>query len=123
MAKIAIVMMSADDYAEGRGRMAHVITNAAAAEKAGHTVRILFEGQGVAWLKAWDTREHKFTQHYGPRFDEVKHLIAGTCSFCTLKRFDVAAHAESLAVPILGEEGGHHDLVGLIDEGFQILTY
>lgn len=122
MAKIAIVMMSADDYPEGRGRMAHVIHDAEALREAGHEVQIHFHGQGVSWLKAWDTRDHKFTQHYGERFDAIKDLVAGACSFCAEKRFDVAKHAVALGVPTRGD-GGHTNVAALIGDGFQILSY
>ena len=121
--KYALVMMSNSDYPEGRGRMVHVLQAALDLVEAGHEVKIHFHGAGVNWLTAFHERGDKFTQNYGPKFDAVKEHIAGTCQFCTEVRFDAAAGAKALGVPVVGGEGNHASLADIVADGSQILTF
>ena len=124
MSKFALIVRDINPP-QGRGKVAHAITNALALKEAGHEAKIYFEGQGVEWLSLFQKREDKFTQHYGERFDQAREagLLGGTCNFCTCVRFKVADSAEAYEVPLYGEDGQHGDLVGLITEGWQILSF
>lgn len=124
MAKYALIVR---DIAppQGRGKVAHTITNALALKAAGHEVKVLFEGQGVEWLALFHKRDDKFTQHYGPRFDEAHAagLLGGTCNFCTTVRFKVAKSATHYGVPLYGDEGQHGSLAPLLEDGYQVLSF
>ena len=124
MAKYALVIRDIEPP-QGRGKVAHTITNALALKAAGHDVKVLFEGQGVEWLALFQKREDKFTQHYGERFDEVHAagLLAGACNFCTTVRFKVTDSANQYEVPLYGEPGEHGSLVDLLQDGYQILSF
>ena len=50
---------------QGRGKVAHTLTNALALNASGHDVKVLFEGQGVEWLRLFEQREDGFSQGYG----------------------------------------------------------
>ena len=110
---------------QGRGKVAHAITNALALHEAGHEAKIYFEGEGVDWMRLFREREDGFTKHYGPRFDAAREagLIAGACNFCTQVRFKVGEHADALGIPMHGANGEHGDLVALLTQGYVILTF
>ena len=123
MQKIAIVVMSASDTPEGRGRMVHALYNANAFKDAGDEVKIIFDGIGVTWLGEFAKRDHPFTKNYGPKFDAVKDKILGACNFCSNVRFEVGDTVKELGIDFLGEDGSHHSLRDLIADGFQIITF
>ena len=124
MAKYALIVRDIEPP-QGRGKVAHTITNALELHAEGHDVKVLFEGQGVEWLALFQKREDKFTQHYGPRFDEAHGagLLGGACNFCTSVRFKVGDSAHHFGVPLYGEEGQHGSLVGFLNDGYQILSF
>lgn len=123
MAKYAILMLSADDYPEGRGRMAHAMVTAEGLLSKGHDVKILFQGQGVQWLRTWQQMEHPFAKNYRERFERIRPHIAGACAFCTDGRFKVGEEVRALDVSIRGADGGHDDMGDLIEEGYQLVTF
>ena len=122
MSKVAIVMLSASDTPEGRGRMVHAMYSARECKEAGDDVKLIFDGIGVTWLEAFSRREDQFTQHYGATFDEVKDTIVGACNFCATVRFDIGDTIEREGYTLLGEEGGHHSFRDLIENDYQIIT-
>ena len=124
MAKYALIIRDVQPP-QGRGKIAHTLTNALALKDAGHEVKVLFEGQGVEWLAQFQKREDNFTQHYGERFDKAHKagLLAGACNFCATVRFKVAENAEHWGVPLYGDDGAHGSLVSLLEEGYQILSF
>jgi hypothetical protein len=123
MSKIAIIVLADSETPEGRGRMAHAMTTAKELRDSDNEVRLLFEGIGVTWLKAFHLAEHPFVQNYAPLFEEVKDNIMGACHFCTAGRFDVAEHVEALNIPLLTEESTHFSVGSLVNEGYQIITF
>lgn len=124
MAKYILIIRDIEPP-QGRGKIAHTITNALELSAAGHEVKVLFEGQGVEWLSLFQKREDKFTQHYGSRFDEAHAagLFGGACNFCTTKRFKVADSADHFGVTLYGNDGQHGSLVSFIEEGYQVLSF
>lgn len=122
MSKVAIVVLTASDTPEGRGRMVHAMYSARELKEAGDEVKLIFDGIGVTWLEAFAKREDNFTQHYGETFDAIKDTIMGACNFCAMVRFDIKDTVKSEEYTLLGEEGGHHSLRDLITDGYQIIT-
>jgi len=123
MQKVAIIVLTASDTPEGRGRMIHALYTAKELKKAGDDVKLIFDGIGVTWLEAFAKRDDPFTQNYGEIFDAVKDKIMGACNFCASKRFDISDTIKTEGYTLLGEAGGHHGLRDLIADGFQLITY
>ncbi len=124
MAKYILIVRDIEPP-QGRGKLAHTLTNALALNDAGHQVKVLFEGQGVEWLKLFEDREDGFTNGYGARFDQAGEagLLAGACSFCASVRFKTADSAARLGVPLYGNEGEHGSLVPFLEDGWQVLSF
>ena len=123
--KYALVVMSetGEGSPGGQGRMLHALKAAQEFKAAGVPVRLFFHGIGVQWLEAFDTRADRFTQHYGPLFDDVRDTIAGACHFCAVTRFGAGAAAEHLGVPLLGQPGDHHTVAALIADGYHPIIF
>ena len=123
--KYALIVMSegGNEHPGGQGRMLHALKAAQAFRAAGVPVRLYFHGIGVHWLSLFETRPDKFTQTYGPLFDEVRDLIAGACHFCAVTRFGVGDAVDHLGLPLVGEPGDHHTLAAIVAEGYQPLIF
>jgi hypothetical protein len=123
--KYALVVMceNGEEHPGGQGRMVHALKAAKEFKAAGVPVRLYFHGIGVQWLTLFETRPDKFTQNYGPLFDEVRDVIAGACHFCAATRFGAGAAAERLHLPLLGQAGDHHTVAALIAEGYQPIVF
>jgi hypothetical protein len=106
----------------GQGRMLHAMTATKELAAAGEEVALWFHGIGVQWLTAFHLRDHKFTQVYGPLFDDVRPRIGGACEFCSVKRFGAAPAAEELGVKIVGGPNEHHTVAALIADGYQVIV-
>lgn len=125
MAKYALVVMSeqGEEHPGGQGRMLHAMSAAKTFKDAGEEVAIWFHGIGVGWLTAFAQADDAFTKHYGPLFAEVSDLIAGTCDFCTTRRFDAREGAEQLGVDVVGGDGQHHTVADLAAAGYTVMTF
>ena len=123
MTKVAIIILTAADTPEGRGRMIHAMTAAQELKEAGTEVKILFEGIGVTWLTAFHKQEEPFTQNYAPVFEAIKEDILGACNFCATGRFDAGEAAQALGIGLVGADGEHYSLGNLIAEGYQAISF
>ena len=123
--KYALVVMSehGDEHPGGQGRMLHALNTAKELKAAGVPVNIFFHGIGVQWLTVFESKPDKFTQNYGPLFDEVRDTIAGACHFCAATRFGAGEAAGRLGIPLLGQPGDHHTIATLIAEGYQPIVF
>ena len=123
--KYAVVVMSESGEANpgGQGRMLHALKTVQELKAAGVPVGMFFQGIGVQWLTAFDERTDKFTQHYGPLFDEVRDTIGGACNYCAATRFGAGDAVAHLGVPLLGQPGDHHSVGALIAEGYQPIVF
>ena len=122
MTRALLISLSAPDTAEGRGRMAHLITSACDLRDAGVQVEVYFAGIGVTWLAEFDQGDSPFARHYGEHFDAIRPLIAGACDFCASVRFKTAEAAARLGVPLLGD-GRHNSVAGRLADGYQIINF
>ena len=124
MAKYLLIIRDVEPP-QGRGNLAHTLTNALSLNDAGHDVKVFFEGQGVEWLKLFEERDDGFTQGYGQRFDQAHQagLLAGACNFCAAVRFNTSDSAERLGIPLYGDEGEHGSLVSFLEGGWHVLTF
>src|SRR5258707_11464338 len=108
--KYALVVMCETGEANpgGQGRMLHVLKTAKEFKAAGIPVGIFFHGIGVQWLTAFSERADKFTQVYGPLFDEVRDTIGGARHFFAATRLFARPAAEHFTVPLLGPPRDPH---------------
>jgi len=120
MDKYALVVMSehGEQNPGGQGRMLHALEAAREFKAAGVHAELFFHGIGVQWLTAFATPSDRYTEVYGPLFEEVRDMIAGACNFCAAKRFGAAEAAAGLGVPLLGGEGEHHTVAHLVADGY-----
>ena len=125
MEKYALVVMSETGEAHpgGQGRMLHALKAAEDFKSVGVPVNMFFHGIGVTWVTAFDGRADRFTQAYGPLFDNVRDTIGGACHFCAATRFDASESAARLGVPLLGEPGEHHTVAALVADGFRPIVF
>jgi predicted peroxiredoxin len=123
--KYAIIVMSenGEEHPGGQGRMVHALKTAKEFKAAGVPVKMFFHGIGVQWLTMFDTKPDKFTQNYGPLFDEVRDTIGGACHFCAATRFGAGEAAERLGVPLLGKPGDHHTIASVVADGYQPIVF
>lgn len=125
MAKYALVVMAEHGEAHpgGQGRMLHAMYAARDLRAAGEEVSVWFHGIGVTWLTAFEARDDKYTQVYGPLFDEIRDLVGGACDFCASRRFAAAESADRLGVPLAGGDGEHHTVAALVRDGWQVISF
>jgi hypothetical protein len=123
MAKVAIIVLSSTEVPESHGRLIHALMDGKALKDAGHDVKLVFEGIGVTWLQAFHVREHPVTKGYGAEFDALRPHIHGACDFCTTQRFKVQDDVKALDIPLLGGDGHHFNVSGLVGEGYQVINY
>ncbi len=123
--KYALLVMSenGDQHPGGQGRLVHALKTAKDLKAAGIPVKIFFHGIGVQWLTAFETKPDRFTQNYGPLFDELKDVMGGACHFCAATRFKASDSAAKLGVPLVGNPGDHHNVASLVADGYQLLTF
>jgi hypothetical protein len=123
--KYAIIVMSENGEANpgGQGRMLHALKTAQEFKAAGVPVNIYFHSIGVLWLNAFEAKADKFTQNYGPLFEEVRDTMAGACHFCAATRFGAGEAAGRLGIPLLGKPGDHHTIATLVAEGYQPIVF
>jgi hypothetical protein len=125
MSRYALVVMSetSEDHPGGQGRMLHALQAAAEFQASGVEFSLWFHGIGVTWLTAFEQRQDRFTQVYGPVFDSIRGAVGGACEFCAVKRFAAESSAKTLGVPLVGGRGEHHTVAHLIADGYQVLTF
>ena len=123
MAHHAIVVLAPEDTPEGRGRILHALHTAQHLSKAGERVEIYFDGIGVTVPDAFLERSNRFTENYGPLFDSLKPSFAGACDFCARVRFEATEGTAAYEMPLLGGEGKHHSLAGLLQQGATVTTF
>ncbi len=75
------------------------------------------------WLKAFDEKADKYTQHYAALFEEIKDVIGGACNFCSVRRFVSEKSATNLGVVLVGEADEHHTIADLVKQGYQPATF
>lgn len=95
----------------------HVLLNALELKKAGHEVKIIFEGESV-------TLPQVLEQDKNPLYLEAKRLglIAGVCFACS-KQLNVYEFNKELPFPLLDEMKGHAGILPYVSEGYEVLTF
>lgn len=116
MAKFAIILQAGPNEP---ARAWHALLYGEELQEAGHEVRILFDGAGTTWVKAFADPGH---MHH----DEFERLlgsgaIAGACSYCSAA-FAVRDDVAAAHVPLHDERDGHPRIAPLVADGFTLLV-
>jgi hypothetical protein len=116
--KIAIILLADTTTPGDMGRMANAFTTAREFAEAGDEVRFIFDGAGVKWVGELVNPEHK----YHKLLAAVRDHVHGVCHYCA-KAYQVADQVEKAGFPFSDEFSGHPSLRGLVERGFQIITF
>ncbi len=87
-------------------------------KRAGDEVRIVFDGAGTQGLAALSDPDHQ--AHV--LLLAVKERILGACAYCS-RAFGVKEILEARGFPFLSEFHDHPSLRGLLEEGYQLVTF
>lgn len=94
----------------------HVLLNALALHQAGHTVRIILEGQAV-------TLPRQLVQEQNALYQQAveQGLFAGVCQACS-KQLGELEYNSALPYPLLADMNGHAGMQAYANGGFAILV-
>lgn len=117
MTKVAIVLLTGTAGGEG-AKALHALLLAGQLKEAGEEVKLIFDGAGTGWIDEFTNPESRFHALYS----QVKALgaIDGVCDFCAGHYSDKAL-VEKEGLSLRGEAQGHPNIVGLIQQGYQII--
>ena len=124
MTKTIVAILNPGESPADNGRTIHALKLARGLKQAGADVKVIFEGQGVSWIRRFTARDedsHPFVKHYGSVFDDVRD-ITSACNMCC-KRFDAEEHVRSAEIPILGEGQEHVDIAAFVLDGYQVINH
>jgi hypothetical protein len=118
MSKLAIIVMADTDTAEAMGRVANAFMLLSEAVEAKAEYKFIFEGAGTKWIDALEDESHKLHGMY----KGLKQHITGVCSFCAAA-FGVKSSVEKAGIKLIAEYNQHPSLLGIVNEGYQIVTF
>lgn len=95
----------------------HVLLNALDLHEAGHTVRIIFEGETV---KLPPMLHEEGNPLYKQCLD--LDLIAGVCQACS-HQLGVLNAIKALGLPLLNDMSGHAGMKPFIEDGFDVMVF
>lgn len=117
MSKIAIFVHATDNEL---GRALHSLVYTKELHDGGHEVKLIFDGQGVLWIRKFEDQGHVAN----PLYKAVKKLgVIEACEHCA-NSFEVKESTEKSSISFSRDNGidGHASISKLIDEGYQIIT-
>lgn len=118
MAKAAIVILAGTETHEGLGRMFNGLETAREfAETEGDEVKVVFDGAGTEWVSELADPEGDYAELYETIEDDVV-----VCEYCA-GAFEVEDEVEAAGVPTANEHNGHPSIRGLVDEGYEVITF
>jgi hypothetical protein len=117
MSKIAIFVHATENEL---GRALHSLVYTQDLHEAGHQVKLIFDGQGVLWIKRFEDQNHAAN----PLYKAVKKLgLIEVCEHCA-NSFDVKESTEQSNISFSrdNDKDGHASISKLVGEGYQIIT-
>jgi hypothetical protein len=118
MAKVAAVILAGTDAASDLGRVVNGLEVAKEAQEKEGDARVVFDGAGTQWVGKLSDAAHD----YRDLFSSVRPSVQGACAYCS-EAYGVKESVEANDVELLGAFDGHPSIAGLIDEGYQVLTF
>lgn len=114
--KIAIICHAGP---QDGARAWHALLYAKELAEHGHAVRLIFDGAGATWARAYEKPE---TRHHDT-WEALKKLgvVTAVCDFCATA-FGVHDDTVKSGLPHLGEYNGHPSFAALVEQGFQVIV-
>jgi hypothetical protein len=118
MAKAAIVILAGSESHENLGRMFNALETAREFEETrGDQVRVVFDGAGTEWIAELADPEGDYYELYQAIEDDVV-----VCEYCA-GAFEVEDEVAAAGVPTASEHNGHPSIRGLVEEGYEVITF
>ena len=117
--KVAIILQEGTERAESLGRAVHALLYALEVHESGGRALVVLDGAGTLWLERFEDPEFPYADLYRQVRDAG--LISGVCDYCA-GAFGVQAAVDASGLPRVDEYHGHPSLVGLIRDGYQVVT-
>jgi hypothetical protein len=116
--KFAILVLAGTETHEGLGRIVNALEVAKEFHEAGDEVTLVFDGAGAQGLAAISAPDHK--AH--PLYTAMHSQISGACSYCA-SAYGVRTKLEKAEISLLSDYEDHPSVRGLVQQGYQILTF
>ncbi len=118
MPKAAIVVLADVETHGDLGRVVNALVATKEFKEAGDEVRLIFDGAGTQWPGILADPGHKSHKLY----ESVRDVVAGACGFCA-GAFHAEESVKHADVHLLHEYEGHPSIRGLVNDGFQVITF
>lgn len=118
MEKAAIVVLADTESHADLGRVVNALVATKEFKEAGDDVRLIFDGAGTRWPGVLSDPGH---QAHKP-FEAVRDVVAGACGFCA-HAFHAEEQVQDSEIKLLDEYEGHPSIKGLVDDGYQVITF
>lgn len=118
MPKAAIVVLADVETHGDLGRVVNALVATKEFKEAGDEVRLIFDGAATQWPGILADSGHKSHKLY----ESVRDVVAGACGFCA-GAFHAEESAKQADVHLLHEYEGHPSIRGLVNDGFQVITF
>ncbi|MGI5286503.1 hypothetical protein ACQEVF_24630 [Nonomuraea polychroma] len=118
MARAAILILAGTDTHADLGRLVNALVAAREFKEAGEDVKVIFDGGATEW-------PHRLTDpgHTAHRlFQAVADVVEGACGFCA-DAFTRHRGCPRAKVELLREYEGHPSVLGLVRNGYQVITF
>jgi len=118
MAKAAIVVLADTETKEALGRVVNAMQVVKEFKEGGNDVQLIFDGAGVKWAGELTRDNHD----YHGLFEKVKDKVSGVCKYCA-GAFGVEDQVKESGLPFATEYEDHPSLKGLVEDGYQVMTF
>lgn len=118
MSKTAVVILAGTDSHSDTGRVVNGLETAKEfADSDDDDVEVVFDGAGTEWVPELADPSHDLHGLYRSISGD-----ASACSFCT-DAFGVDEAVADTGVPLRDEHDGHPSIRGLIEDGYDVVTF
>lgn len=118
MNQVAIVVLADTETHGDLGRVVNALISAKEFKELGDDIRLIFDGAGTQWIGLLDDPNHR--SH--ALFDGVRDVVYGACGFCA-RAFDSEDGVHNANVKMLEEYHDHPSIRGLVNAGYQVITF
>jgi hypothetical protein len=118
MNRVAIVVLADTETHGDLGRVVNAMVAAKEFKGAGDDVQLIFDGAGTQWVGVLTDESHKSHS----LFEQVRDVVSGACGFCS-RAFHAEDGVKHAHVKLLEEFDDHPSIRGLVDSGYQVITF
>lgn len=116
--KVAVVIMSDTDSAEGIGRVVQGLHAVKEFKEAGDEVQLIFDGAGAKVIGVVSQADHPYYR----MFEAVKDNISGVCQYCA-GAYHVTDYVTAARIRLCNDHQGHASYRKLLQNGYQVLSF